>query len=415
MIRPENLQFVRQWPMARFIALSTTQQDKAGQKLVRLKRLVLAVLLLSPMPGISATTQYAGGDKGSQYAIDLDCAHDQVMTGMVVNFSTSRIGKVKAVCRKIHPNGQWQGNDIRTGWSQTNVSGSYKNTKLLSCPADHAVHGFRARTTDYGSAIAINALKVYCRQLTQGGALTGAAVNLGWVGGSGTQTDIKHCVSNEPARGILGRSKTYLHKIAFDCKKPQLPVGSSKTSFKGNAIWHQTADANSPTYSISTVDLVLDGYPGAQSGTGSYSEKTALVRFIRSEKAACRVGGHRYQLFYDRRSERVNARAVNWQKLADGRISLSNVGFADLDHINGVGTIATLSGSTLSAAFHSKYVAMDRKGNRITSPKTETTECSTAKALEMLVQSLTFQPWTIEPLLMPKPVLVELSLQQLGN
>lgn len=183
---------------------------------------VAALLVLAtPLPVLASQTDWVGGDLGAELTFDLDCGSESVMTGITVNHSSRAIGKVRAICQRISSEGKWSGSPTYTNWSPTNA-GSYASHATAKCATDMVVAGLRGRTTSYSTAEQLNGIQLYCRGIDGNGYLQGSSVALDWLGAPGVQSTYKACPSNEPARAILGRSKTYVHKIGFDCGRLQL-------------------------------------------------------------------------------------------------------------------------------------------------------------------------------------------------
>ncbi|NIU88568.1 MAG: hypothetical protein GWN56_15300 [Nitrosopumilaceae archaeon] len=142
---------------------------------------------------------------------------------MYINYGSSAIGKIKGVCRKVGTDGKWFGQASHTDYSPQNISGSYSQNKIISCPKDWAVSGFKGKVYEYSTRHQIKAIKLKCRKLTSGGKLTGSSQDLSWVGpGGGIESSSISCSSDKPARKVIGHSKTYLQGFSLDCS--QVPV-----------------------------------------------------------------------------------------------------------------------------------------------------------------------------------------------
>jgi hypothetical protein len=100
--------------------------------------------------------------------------------------------------------------------------------------------------------------------------------------------------------------------------------------YSGDALYHAaisgpTSSLNDPVFTRGRVSVRLDLFEFGDSGSGTYSESTKLLKNVKSRMEKCGFTGQRKISVFDFRTKRASGR-ITWRRLADGRIELSNIG-----------------------------------------------------------------------------------------
>lgn len=154
----------------------------------------------------SDSTLRRGSSTGPRF--NLSCPEGRVLIG--INFHAGAVvDNVVGRCTAITAAGAWSGNPVFTG----GAGGPGGTAINRTCPANHAVSGFRGR-----AAAAIDRLELECTALGSNGTFnTATRTMLSAVGGTGGNSfALSRC--ERPARSIIGRSTVVLHAFELACE-----------------------------------------------------------------------------------------------------------------------------------------------------------------------------------------------------
>ena len=147
----------------------------------------------------------AGGSGGAPFSVL--CGVGQVLIG-VKGTSGNYISSVQGICASI--------NEILmpVGTGTTDEAGGSGSSFQQRCPSGNAVRGLNVATGWY-----VDSLRIRCGALVVGGTVSGFNTNpLRAGGGGGNTVSNLDCPNGLPARGLVGRSGSWIDRIGLRCE-----------------------------------------------------------------------------------------------------------------------------------------------------------------------------------------------------
>ncbi len=149
----------------------------------------------------------AGGSGGTPFSNSCDTAGD-ILVGAKGKFGAF-VDRVQGICATV--------NEILMPEDDgaTAAAGGSGGTEEFEqrCPSGHAVGGLRVKTGSF-----VDSLRIRCGRLQADGTIGGLSTHPIRAGGSGggASTDL-NCPNNLPARGLRGRSGSFIDRIGLRC------------------------------------------------------------------------------------------------------------------------------------------------------------------------------------------------------
>ncbi len=165
-------------------------------------------------------TPAIGGAGGAPFK--LSCPADEIIVGVHGRYATY-VNQVGPRCVKVNQLGHWIGDPVNGPVAGTLTTGTAFNK---TCPRDHAVSGFRGRSSQY-----VDQIDIQCRALSANGSVTGDVQYLGATGGAGgTAQGALACGTGNPVYALYGRSSSWLDNFGVQCRQAEITPVSLNTA-----------------------------------------------------------------------------------------------------------------------------------------------------------------------------------------